>query len=106
MLFLIFPIIVAFAAVVALVLSLVVGVVQSDRRAGFARASRLIAMAATCIPVVFVVRTFLQGPEFLEGAFWFLPHVVGCWLVAVFFERGNRRGSSSEMGLNPDRSGY
>lgn len=104
--FLIFPIMVAFGAVVALVLSLVVGVVQSDRRAGFARASRLIAMAATCVPVVLVACSYLYGPDYLTGAFGFLPYIVGCWLVAVFFERCNRGGSSSEMGLNPDRSGY
>ncbi len=98
------PFFVAVGALLTLVLSAMVGLAQPDRRAGMARASRLIAMMATCIPILFVIRALFQAPEYLGSAFFFLPVMAGCWLVAVLLERRIGEGPSSDLGLNPDRS--
>lgn len=97
------PFFIAIGAVFTLVISLLVGLFQPDRRAGAARASRLIAMAATCIPAFCFVRAIFHAPEYLQAVF-LLPMTAGCWLVAIPMERRNGASQPSEIGLNPHRS--
>ncbi|MFN8606134.1 MAG: hypothetical protein U0931_01290 [Vulcanimicrobiota bacterium] len=108
MILFVLPFLVGLGAALTLCVSAVVGFCQTDRRAGTARAGRLMAMWATCLFALGMVWAFSHSPpspEYLNFTITFTPFVAGCWLGAVMLEKKGEPDRSQHSGFNSHRFG-